>query len=315
MTTNGFIFFFLVSTDSPCDVLKCQHLSPCMVINELSSNGTYKANAKCQCIGSYAGRRCEHKLSILESSVTTSSISFTVYVSLFKPMPDSVQYVNDDVTIHYWQNYSQSTCSIFAGKLGTLQKIPNLLSDTVYTLCVVGGHVNYCSLKEHLNSSLSCKEIITPVSDPLHDKLQKEWIIPVIIVCGIMVIFSGACLCHVINCRKREKMHHKKKRPKEKSRNGELDFFLPMGDVHEHVPNVSEGTADVPTFPKLVPVVRPPKSPGRLPYKISEQNLGYSSFTLRNSKSYPLKTVFEYSGEQCPNDEIGALIPPNKENI
>jgi hypothetical protein len=223
--------------------------------------------------------------------------------------------VNDDITIHYWQNYSQSTCSIFSGKLGIVQKIPNLLSDTVYTLCVVGGHVNYCSLKEHLNSSLSCKDIVTPVTDPQNEKLEEEWIIPIIIVCCIMVIFSGACLCHVVNSIKRDKVHLKKKPHKETSPNGELDFFLPMGDVHEDVPNDSEATDNVPTFPKMVPIVRPPKSPGRLPHKISQQNLGYSSFTLKNSKSHPLKTVFECSGEQCTDDELGTLIPPNKENI
>ncbi|XP_061163763.1 uncharacterized protein LOC133172927 isoform X2 [Saccostrea echinata] len=303
----------MLSTESPCDILQCEHSSPCMIINEVSKNGSYIAKAKCECIGSYAGQRCESKLSILESKITSSSISFTVIINSLKPIQDSVQYVTDDITIHYWQNYSQSTCSIHPGKLESVQKIPHLLPGTFYTLCVLSGHVNFCSLKEQLNSSLSCKNFLTPVSDLENSGYEQEWIIPVIITCSIMIFFSSLCLCSVINCRKRDKVENK--HHKEQKHNEELDFFLPKVGICENVPNVSERTIEVPIFPTSVPIVRPPKSPGRPPYKISQQSLGYSSFTMKNSKSFPLNTVLEYSGDECQEDEINVLISHNKEQV
>lgn len=314
-----------VSTESLCDLLQCQHSCPCMIINELSSNGSYIARAKCLCIGSYVGKNCEGKLSISEPKAKTTSISFNVQISSSMPISDPVQYVPEDITVHYWQNYSHLTCSIFTGKMGKLLTIQNLLPDTLYTLCVVNGNVNYCSLHdEQLNSSLSCIEILTPLSDSEelnNDKEDKEWIFPVIAVCFVMVILSSVCLCSVANCRKRSKVHLKNKNSTgQQSLSAELDLFLPQNHMEENVPNLSnahERNMNIhSTFPRSVPVVRPPNIPGRPPHKMSQQSMGYSSFTLRNSKSLSLNTVLECSGEECPRDnEIDNLISSNKENI
>lgn len=296
-----------------------------MIINELSSNGSYIARAKCLCIGSYVGKNCEGKLSISEPKAKTTSISFNVQISSSMPISDPVQYVPEDITVHYWQNYSQLTCSIFTGKMGKLLTIQNLLPETLYTLCVVNGNVNYCSLHdEQLNSSLSCIEILTPLSNSEelnNDKEDKEWIFPVIAVCCVMVILSSVCLCSVANCRKRSKVHLKNKNSTgQQSLSAELDLFLAQNHMEENVPNLSnahERNMNIhSTFPRSVPVVRPPNIPGRPPHKMSQQSMGYSSFTLRNSKSLSLNTVLECSGEECPRDnEIDNLISSNKENI
>lgn len=315
-----------VSTESVCDLLQCQHSCPCMIINELSSNGSYIARAKCLCIGSYVGKNCEGKLSISETIAKTTSVSFRVQISSSMPISDPAQYVPEDITVHYWQNHSQLTCSIFTGKMGKILTIQNLLPETLYTLCVVNGNVNYCSFHdEQLNSSLSCIEISTPLSDSEemnNDKEDEEWILPVIAVCSVMVILSSVCLCSVANCRKRSKVHLKNKDSKgqQQSLSAELDLFLPQNHMEEYVPNASnayERNMNIhSTFPRSVPVVRPPNTPGRPPHKMSQQSMGYSSFTLRNSKSLSLNTVLECSGEECPRDnEIDNLISSNKENI
>lgn len=313
-----------VSTESLCDLLQCQHSCPCMIINELSSNGSYISRAKCLCIGSYVGKNCEGKLSISEPSAKTTSVSFSVQISSSMPISDSVQYVPEDITIHYWQNYSQITCSIFTGKMSKILKIQNLLPETLYTLCVVNGNVNYCSLHdEQLNSSLSCIEIATPQSDTEEmaddNKEDEEWILPVIAVCSVMVILSSVCLCSVANCRKRSKVHLKNKQSRgQQSLSAELDLFLPQNHTEGNVPNMYNAHGRNmnfhSTFPRSVPVVRPPNIPGRPPHKMSQQSMGYSSFTLRNSKSLSLNTVLECSGEECPRDNDN-LISSNKENL
>lgn len=315
-----------VSTaESLCDLLQCQHSCPCMIINELSSNGSYIARAKCLCIGSYVGKNCEGKLSISEPKAKTTSVSFNIQISSSMPISDPVQYVPEDITVHYWQNFSQLTCSIFTGKMGKLLTIQNLLPETLYTLCVVNGNVNYCNLHdEQLNSSLSCIEISTPLSDSeeMNNDKEEDWILPVIVVCSVMVILSSVCLCSVANCRKRSKVHLKNRDSKGQQQclSAELDLFLPQNRMEEYVPNVSnahERNMNIhSTFPRSVPVVRPPNIPGRPPHKMSQQSMGYSSFTLRNSKSLSLNTVLECSGEECPRDnEIDNLISSNKENI
>lgn len=311
------LILFLVSSESfSCDILQCQHSSPCMIINELSPNGSYIARAKCLCVGSYIGEKCEGKLFVSESRIKTTSISLNVHISSSVSFSSPVHYIPDDITIHYWQNYSQLTCSIFTGKIGSSLTIGNLLPNTLYTLCVVNGHANYCNLDERLNSSLSCIEILTPERDSEGNTIGEGWIIPVIIVCGIMVILSGTCLCSAINCRKRRKVDNKKKHRKTQPPSSEMDFFLPEMCNIDNMPKFSERTMDVPAFPKSVPVVRPPKSPGRTPHKLSQQPMGYSSFKLRNSKSLSLNTVLECSGDDYLNEEeIVKLMPSNKENI